>query len=62
MSCIVQHEYGLYDGLDGESIVDLLSGVEVPIIVVAHTVLSEPTPHQRAVLEQVCRLAQTSSS
>jgi polysaccharide biosynthesis protein PslF len=55
---IVQHEYGLYDGLDGESIIDLLAGVEVPIIVVAHTVLSEPTPHQRAVLEQICRLAQ----
>ena len=54
---IVQHEYGLYDGLDGESVVDLLSGVDVPIVVVAHTVLSEPTPHQRAVLEQVCRLA-----
>ena len=56
---IVQHEYGLYDGIDGDSIVELLSGVEVPIIVVAHTVLTDPTPHQRAVLEQVCRLAQT---
>ena len=56
---IVQHEYGLYDGVDGDSIVELLSGVEVPIIVVAHTVLTDPTPHQRAVLEQVCRLAQT---
>src|SRR3954453_7572586 len=32
---IVQHEYGLYDGVDGESITDLLSGIEVPIIIVA---------------------------
>lgn len=54
---IVQHEYGLYDGRDGASILDLIAQIEVPIVVVAHTVLSEPTANQRFVLEQVCAAA-----
>ena len=36
---IVQHEYGIYDGPDGAEIVDIVSEVEVPMIVVAHTVV-----------------------
>ena len=54
---IVQHEYGLYDGPDGASVLDLVSDLVVPVIVVAHTVLSEPSPNQRFVLEQLCSLA-----
>lgn len=54
---IVQHEYGLYDGADGESIIELMAGLDVPIVVVAHTVLSEPTTNQRVVLERVCAAA-----
>ncbi|HUZ41874.1 MAG TPA: glycosyltransferase [Acidimicrobiales bacterium] len=54
---IVQHEYGIYDGPDGESIVEVLEGIERPTIVVAHTVLEHPTPHQRSVLEAVVRAA-----
>ena len=54
---IVQHEYGLYDGPDGESIIDLMTAIDVPIVVVAHTVLSEPTANQRRVLEAVCAAA-----
>ena len=54
---IVQHEYGLYGGPDGDEIIDAIGGIVVPIIVVAHTVVSSPTPHQRWVLEQVCERA-----
>lgn len=54
---IVQHEYGLYDGTDGDALLQIMAAVEVPIIVVAHTVLRAPTPSQRAVLEQVCAAA-----
>jgi glycosyltransferase involved in cell wall biosynthesis len=54
---IVQHEYGIYDGPDGESLVDLMEQIEAPIVVVAHTVPSAPTPNQRRVLERVCALA-----
>jgi len=51
---IVQHEYGIYGGPDGEDLVPVLDGIHVPIVVVAHTVLVDPTPNQRAVLIDVC--------
>lgn len=54
---IVQHEYGIYAGDDGDSILDLLAAIDIPTVVVAHTVLEDPTPRQRAVLEAVAHAA-----
>lgn len=54
---IIQHEFGLYDGEDGNSVVDILARVTVPTVVVAHTVPRGPTANQRIVLEQVCDAA-----
>lgn len=54
---VIQHEYGLYDGVDGDSVLALLAALTVPTIVVAHTVLEHPTAGQRAVLQQVCAAA-----
>jgi polysaccharide biosynthesis protein PslF len=50
---IMQHEYGVYGGADGSEVLHLLDQVRVPCIVVLHTVLTDPTPHQRRVLESV---------
>ena len=54
---IVQHEYGVYGGPDGDEVLGLLGALTVPSIVVLHTVLSRPTPHQQQVLEAVAELA-----
>jgi glycosyltransferase involved in cell wall biosynthesis len=54
---IVQHEYGIYGGLDGDDVVGVLRALTVPSIVVAHTVVRNPTPHQRFVLEAICQVA-----
>lgn len=54
---IVQHEYGIYPGADGDAVLDVLGELTVPSIVVLHTVLDEPTDRQRAVLEQIAELA-----
>jgi glycosyltransferase involved in cell wall biosynthesis len=54
---IVQHEYGIHGGPDGDDVIDILDGLVVPSVVVAHTVLRRPTAHQRSVLERVCRAA-----
>ena len=54
---IVQHDYGLYGGTDGDEILEILRQLTVPSIVVAHTVLAEPTDHQRQVLEAIARAA-----
>jgi glycosyltransferase involved in cell wall biosynthesis len=54
---VIQHEYGIYGGVDGDEVVQILRGLEVPSIVVAHTVLTRPSPHQRSVLEDIAALA-----
>jgi polysaccharide biosynthesis protein PslF len=54
---IVLHEYGIYGGVDGDEVLDLLQQLEVPAIVVLHTVPSHPTANQQRVLEEVCALA-----
>ena len=50
---IVQHEYGVYGGADGSEVLHLLDQLIVPSIVILHTVLTDPTAHQRQVLEAV---------
>jgi polysaccharide biosynthesis protein PslF len=54
---VIQHEYGLYGGPDGDEVLEILGGLRVPSIVIAHTILSQPTPHQRAVLVEVAAVA-----
>ena len=54
---VVQHEYGLYGGTDGDEVLEILGGLDVPSIVIAHTILANPTPHQRSVLNEVAALA-----
>ncbi len=54
---IVQHEYGIYGGPDGNQVLAILERLTVPVIVVLHTVLTAPTRHQREVLERVVALA-----
>ena len=54
---VVQHEYGIYGGPDGEEVIALLSALTAPTVVVLHTVLDQPTAGQKSVLERVAALA-----
>jgi polysaccharide biosynthesis protein PslF len=54
---VIQHEYGIYGGADGDEVVDIIGALRIPSIVVAHTVLKDPTPHQRSVLEELAARA-----
>ena len=54
---VVQHEYGIYGGDDGDDVLRVLEELTAPSIVVLHTVLDEPTAHQRRVLERVAASA-----
>lgn len=56
-TAIVQHEYGLYGGTDGDEVLAILRSLTVPSIVVAHTVLLGPTEHQKQVLEAISEAA-----
>lgn len=54
---IIQHEYGIYGGVDGDQVLGILEEVRVPVLLVAHTVLAHPTPHQRFILEMLTQAA-----
>ena len=54
---IIQHEYGIYDGADGDTVLDVMSEVLVPMVLIAHTIVTEPTVGQRAVLTKACAMA-----
>ncbi len=51
----LQHEYGIFGGEAGSNIVQLLSRLKMPIVTTLHTVLTEPTPMQRTVMDQLVR-------
>ena len=52
---VVQHEYGIFGGRDGEDIVTLVERLHVPVITVLHTVLTHPTLNQRRIVAELAR-------
>jgi polysaccharide biosynthesis protein PslF len=54
---VVQHEYGVYGGVIGDEVVDIVGGLAVPSIVVARTIPKAPTSQQRSVLESLMAAA-----
>lgn len=49
----LQHEFGIFGGDAGGHLLGLLSRLNIPIVTTLHTVLAEPSPAQRAVLDNV---------
>lgn len=50
---LVQHEFGIFGGVDGSDVLDVVQLVSAPMIVVLHTVLVSPSPRQRAIVEEL---------
>src|SRR5581483_1472754 len=55
---LLQHEYGIFGGRDGEYVLSFAQELAQPLVVTLHTVLSEPTPHQKQVLTELCAEAE----
>lgn len=53
----LQHEYGIFGGNHGEYITSLLERLNKPVVTTLHTVLSEPNPQQKHLLQEVGRLS-----
>ena len=53
----LQHEYGIYGGIAGSHILTLLRKLKMPLVTTLHTVLREPDPSQRAVMEEIAQLS-----
>lgn len=54
---IIQHEYGIFGGPNGEFVVDFAAHLEKPYLLVTHTVLPYPTAGQRVILQILARQA-----
>ncbi len=55
---LLQHEFGIFGGRDGEYVLSFARELAQPLVVTLHTVLSEPTPHQAEVLTALCAEAE----
>ncbi len=53
----VQHEYGIYGGEYGSHILELLGRLRMPVVTTLHTVLKQPSPGQRKIIEELSRLS-----
>lgn len=54
---VVQHEYGIFGGPDGQDVLDVVRAVTRPVITVLHTVLVAPTLRQKAILDELILLS-----
>jgi glycosyltransferase involved in cell wall biosynthesis len=55
--CILEHEFGIFGGENGLHILPLLYRLEVPLIVTLHTILKNPSYNEKAVLQEICKMA-----
>ena len=53
----LQHEYGIFGGRAGNYVLALLRELRMPIVTTLHTILNEPDPDQRRVLEDIALLS-----
>ena len=53
----LQFEYGIFGGRTGSHILSLLRELRMPIVTTLHTILKNPDPDQRQVLEEVAALS-----
>ena len=54
---IIQHEYGIYGGADGDYLLEFTARLKKPYLLVTHTILPCPTANQKLVLSALCRQA-----
>jgi len=55
--CILEHEFGIFGGQNGVYVLPLLHRLEVPLIVTLHTIIKTPSYNEKAVLQEICKMA-----
>jgi glycosyltransferase involved in cell wall biosynthesis len=56
---IIQHEYGIFGGLEGEILLSFMKNCQKPILVTLHTTLPKPSPKMKATTAKIITLAST---
>jgi len=55
--CVLEHEFGIFGGQNGVYVLPLLHRLDVPLIVTLHTILKTPSYNEKAVLQEICKMA-----
>ena len=55
--CILQHEFGIFGGNSGVYILPLIYRLKIPLVVIFHTVLKEPSYDQRNIVREIGKIA-----
>lgn len=50
---VLQHEFGLFGGEDGEYILELTDSINKPLVTCFHSILPQPSPKQKEILERI---------
>ena len=53
----IQHEYGIWGGQDGESVLDFVRALDMPMIATLHTIMRSPSTRQREILTELTSAA-----
>src|ERR1017187_5886182 len=53
----LQHEYGIFGGMAGSHVLAMLRRLKMPVVTTLHTILREPNPDQRLVMEEIAALS-----
>jgi glycosyltransferase involved in cell wall biosynthesis len=54
----IQHEYGIFGGEAGSYLMNLVRQANMPIVTTLHTVLREPSPEQRLVMDELLQFSE----
>ena len=55
---LLQHEFGIFGGPDGEYVLSFAQELAQPLVLMLHTLLSEPSAHQLEILSALCERAE----
>ena len=54
---LIQHEYGIFGGQNGNMIFELLDRLRIPVVVTLHTILERPDVAQKKTMDRLCARA-----
>lgn len=56
---VIQHEYGIFGGVDGEILLSFMKKCRKPMLVTLHTTLPKPSPKMQSVTAKIIEFAST---
>lgn len=56
--CLLEHEFGIFGGMSGLYILSLISELKIPVVTTLHTVLKNPSYHEKRIIKVIAKVSQ----